>query len=145
MSPEGRVRYTYTENASKNRSGGVAQLDVSHKVVHQFTHPELGERCHVFILDKYLAKIPDSVKVNYVRPLNKAPESDNAPWFSSVAVGKNQLSKMVNKISQALPRISMSCRFKGHTLELLYAHEYTQGERAWERGYKLPASAYFFL
>ena len=29
----------------------------------------------------------------------------------------------------------MSCRFKGHTLELLYAHEYTQGERAWERGY----------
>ena len=63
MSPEGRVRYTYTENASKNRSGGVAQLDVSHKVVHQFTHPELGERCHVFILDKYLAKIPDSVKL----------------------------------------------------------------------------------
>ena len=29
----------------------------------------------------------------------------------------------------------MSCGFKGHTLELLYAHEYTQGERAWERGY----------
>ena len=73
----------------------MAQLDVSHKVVHQF---ELGERCHVFIHDKYLAKIPDSAKVNdifYVRPLNKAPESDNAPWFSSVPVGKNQLSKMV--------------------------------------------------
>ena len=83
----------------------MAQLDVSHKVVHQFAHPELGERCHVFILDKYLAKIPDSVKVNdvfYVRPLNKALESDNAPWFSSVPVGKNQLSKMVKDMcSQA--------------------------------------------
>ena len=51
------------------------------------------------------AKILDSAKVNdifYVRPLNKAPESDNAPWFSSVPVGKNQLSKMVKDMcSQA--------------------------------------------
>ena len=105
VSPEGRVRYTYTENASKNRSGGVAQLDLSHKVVHQFAHPELGERCHVFILDKYFAKIPDSAKVNdifYVRPLNKAPKSDNTPWFSSVPVGKNHLGKMVKDMcSQA--------------------------------------------
>ena len=30
----------------------------------------------------------------------------------------------------------MFVRFKGHTLELLCAHEYTQGERAWERGYQ---------
>ena len=51
-SPEGRVHYTYTENTSKNRSGGVGQLDISHKVVHQFAHPELGECCHVFLLDK---------------------------------------------------------------------------------------------
>ena len=33
--------------------------------------------------------------------------------------------------------IQMSCGFKGHMLELLYACEYTQGERAWERGYSL--------
>ena len=35
------------------------------------------------------------------------------------------------------PRISMSCVFKGHMLELLYAREYTQGERAWEWGMHL--------
>ena len=34
VSPERRLRYTYTENAW---SGGVGQLQVSHKVVYQFT------------------------------------------------------------------------------------------------------------
>lgn len=71
MSAEGRIRYTYTENVLKNRSGGVGQLDVSHKVVHQFAHPELGERCHVSLLDRYFSKIPDSAKANdifYLRP-----------------------------------------------------------------------------
>ena len=33
-SPEGSVRYTYMENASKNRTGGLAQLCLSHKVVY---------------------------------------------------------------------------------------------------------------
>ena len=92
-SPEGRGRYTYTESASKNSSGGVGQLDVSHKVVHQFAHPELGECCHVFFLDRYLSKIPDSTKDSYLCPLNKVPESEDAPCFSSVPVGKNQLIK----------------------------------------------------
>ena len=66
VSSEGRVRYTYTDNISKNRTGGVCQLDVSHKVVHQFENTELGERCHVFLLDKYLSKLPESAKENDV-------------------------------------------------------------------------------
>lgn len=98
VSAEGRIRYTYTENVLKNRSGGIGQLDVSHKVVHQFAHPELGERYHVSLLDMYFSKVPDSAKANdifYLRPLNKVPESEDAIWFSSVPVGKNQLGKMV--------------------------------------------------
>ena len=35
-SPEGRERYTYTEHISKNHRGGIGQLELSHKVVHQF-------------------------------------------------------------------------------------------------------------
>ena len=56
-SPDGRVRYTYTENTSKNRSGGFNQLDVPHKVVHQYEDPRAGPRCHVFLLDLYLSQI----------------------------------------------------------------------------------------
>ena len=61
-SPEGRERYTYSEHVSKNRRGGVGQLDLSHKVVHQFRDDSLGERCHVFILDKYYSKLPACVR-----------------------------------------------------------------------------------
>ena len=97
LSPEGRVRYTYIENASKNRTGGICQLDVSHKVVHQFEDPSLSECCHVFLL----TKLPKSAKeqdVFYLRPLSKISDVDDAVWFSSVLIGKYVLSKMVKKM-----------------------------------------------
>ena len=43
-------RYVYTENSSKNRSGGMAQMRVAHKVVPIYSTPEAGVRCHVNIL-----------------------------------------------------------------------------------------------
>ena len=85
VSSEGRVRYTCTENVSKNRTGGVCQLDVPHKVVHQFDNPKLGERCHVFLLDKYLSKLPDSAKENdvfYLRLLAKVPDRGRSMVFN---------------------------------------------------------------
>ena len=36
ISPEGKERYTCTENCSKNRAGGFNQLNVPNKVVHQY-------------------------------------------------------------------------------------------------------------
>ena len=44
-------RYIYTELASKNRAGGLAQLCVKNKSVSIFAAPEAGSRCHVHILD----------------------------------------------------------------------------------------------
>ena len=82
----------------KNRSGGLAQLGLSHKVVHRLAHPELGERCHVFLLDKYFSKLPESAKEKdtfYLRPVTKVPTNEAAPRYSCVPVGKNQLSRMV--------------------------------------------------
>ena len=38
---------------SKNRTGSLAQLRVSNKVVPVFAIPEAGTRCHVYILDMY--------------------------------------------------------------------------------------------
>ena len=73
-SPEGRERYTYTEHASKNCRGGVGQLEISHKVVHQFQDDSMGERCHVVILDKYFSKLPacaSEQNIFYMRPVTK--------------------------------------------------------------------------
>ena len=86
-----------TENCSKNRAGGFNQLSVPNKVVHQYEDVDAGERCHVRVLDKYFQKLPPNasdLNVFYLRPVAKKPV-DSRPWFISVAVGKNPLSKML--------------------------------------------------
>ena len=41
----------YTKHGSKNRHGGRLQLNQENKVVTQFARPQLGDRCHVFLLE----------------------------------------------------------------------------------------------
>lgn len=94
--------YVYTECASKNRAGGLAQLRVKNKVVPIHAVPEAGERCHVYILDQYLEKIPKEAfeKENfYLQPVSKLKDPAQ-PWFSCVPVGRNMLSKMVKSICE---------------------------------------------
>ena len=54
--------YAYTENSSKNRQGGFAQLRVENKVVPIFSNSSAEDRCHVHILDEYISKLPAEVK-----------------------------------------------------------------------------------
>ena len=46
-------RYVYTENSSKNRSGGMAQMRVAHKVAPIYATPEAGALfpppCNLFV------------------------------------------------------------------------------------------------
>ena len=46
----------YSEH--KNRPGGRHQLNLHNKTVVQYARPELGERCHVYLLQLYLSKLP---------------------------------------------------------------------------------------
>ena len=55
---EDPLQYVYTENGSKNRSGGLNQLRPENKTVPVLACTEAGVRCHVCILDKYLSKLP---------------------------------------------------------------------------------------
>ena len=66
-------RYLYTENASKNRPGGVGQLKLQHKSVSIVANPTVGNRCHVAVLDKYLSKLPPEAitkDIFYCQPLS---------------------------------------------------------------------------
>ena len=104
ISPEGKVRYTYTENYSKNRAGGFNQLSVPNKVVHQYQNFEAGERCHVNVLDKYLSKLPPNARdkhIFYLRPDARAPTDDTSSWYVSMAIGKNPLSRMMKTMCKA--------------------------------------------
>jgi hypothetical protein len=64
------VRYSYTEHGSKNRSGGLKQLNQDNKLVHQYESNDT-DRCHVLLLDKYISKLPHNAKekdVFYFKP-----------------------------------------------------------------------------
>ena len=50
-------RYIYEETGSKNRTGGLKQLNIENKVVPVYASPADGERCLVSLLDLYLKKI----------------------------------------------------------------------------------------
>ena len=93
--------YVYTENAFKNRAGGVAQLRVKNKRVQ---NPEASYRCHCKLLDLYISKLPQEAKekdVFYVHPmekLNKRATYERSSWYYSIPIGRNKLSQMVPEI-----------------------------------------------
>ena len=92
-------RYVYTENASKNRYGGLKQMRVKNKSVPILAVPESGSRCHVYILDTYLGKLsPEALEKDnfYVQPV--ASFDVSKLWYTAKAIGKNTLAKMVKEI-----------------------------------------------
>ena len=91
-------RYIYKENASKNRQGGIAQMRLEHKSVTIVANPVVGERCHVFLLDTYISKLPPAAiekDIFYCKPLSNIPTDPTNPWYLPVPVGRNLLGKMV--------------------------------------------------
>ena len=84
-------RYIYRENASKNRQGGIIQMRLEHKSVTIVANPLVGERCHVFLLDTYIGKLPQRAIENdvfYCKPLSDVPTNITNPWYLAVPVGK---------------------------------------------------------
>ena len=78
---------------------------MKNKVVPLYPSPEAGERCPVYILDRYISKLPSEARKKdlfYVRPLDNITSDPNRPWYSSVPLGKHTLqSKFKNMCSEA--------------------------------------------
>ena len=74
---------------------------MDHKSVTIVANLDAGHHCHVFLLNKYVSKLPlDAVNkdVFYCRALYVVPKEENAPWCVAVAVGKNVVMKMVKNM-----------------------------------------------
>ena len=69
MADPPRYNIIYTENASKNRAGGLVQLRVQNKVV--------------------------PIDFQYLKPCSETPKDPKTLWFTSNPIGKNTLAKMV--------------------------------------------------
>ena len=71
---EDPVGYVYVENGLKNRSGGLQDFKVPNKSVTSYASG--GDRCHVYLLDLYLSKLPVDAfleDILYMRPLATIP------------------------------------------------------------------------
>ena len=91
--------YVYCEHGSKNNQGGFASLSLQNKIVRQ--HESTSLRCHVKILDKYLAVIPPDAKENdvfYLKPVSKLSADPSSPWFTKSPIGKNRLGEMLKEM-----------------------------------------------
>ena len=74
-------------------------MRLEHKVVPIVADPEAGVRCHVYLLDLYISKLPSEAVMKdlfYCRPLQLISDTDGTPWYCAVPVGRNMLNQMVS-------------------------------------------------
>ena len=89
-------QYVSHENVSKNNNGSFKKIHVKKKVVPIYACPEVGERCPVNVLDKYISKLPPHASEKdlfYLCPLQVVPADPKAPWYAPVPVGRDTLQK----------------------------------------------------
>jgi len=68
------------------------------------------------ILDKCLQVLPAEAvdkDVFYLKPLASVPSNPDAPWFSSILIGKNKLNVMVKEMCA---EAGISSNFTNHSL-----------------------------
>ena len=96
-------QYVYVETGSKNRSGGLKEINLQNKVVPVYASPAAGERCVVYLLDLYLSKLPPIAferDVLYWQPKPVVPDDPTVPWYTCQPVGKHKLSAMVSTMCE---------------------------------------------
>ena len=75
---------------SKNCPGGRHQLNLNNKCITQYAQPELGERCHMYLLKQYISKLPEKAAKQdqfYMKPVTELPASPSAPWYCNSPLG----------------------------------------------------------
>ena len=103
-------KYVYYENVSNNTNGSFKQLYVKNKVVPLYLSPEAGERCPVYLLDRYICKLSSETREKdlfYVRLLDKITSDPNRPWYSSVPpVFNPSLRTCVQRLKSAVTKLT---------------------------------------
>ena len=90
----------YTENVSKNHSGGLGHRKVQQKSVTHYANKENPSRCFIKMYKEYMSHCPSIRTTNafYLTPLKKAK---GEIWYSSVPIGHSTLSKTVSKLCKS--------------------------------------------
>ena len=111
----------YTEDISKNRTGGLKGRKLKPKVVQHHDNPQNPERCFVRLFKRYQSLLPQERPKNtfYFQPL-KTPTADC--WFSSKPTGHNALEGTVAQLCQkaGIPGFRTNHSLRATTATRLY-------------------------
>ncbi|XP_064387890.1 zinc finger MYM-type protein 2-like [Halichondria panicea] len=139
----------YIEFGSKNRSGSYKD-NTDNKVIRHFSDPSSGDRCYVYLLKKYLDKLPTKAKEDdsfYWKAKERLPTDADACWFTMQTCGKKLLGNLVKlmceqvgiygKTNHSLRATGATRLFAANVPEKLIAertgHRSTEGLRVYER------------
>lgn len=107
---------------------------MENKTVVQYARPLSGERCHVYLLQLYLSKLPESAfqrDIFYMRPRPSIPYSATTSWYYNSPLGHNTLDSFLkemfsvagldtaNKSNHSLRATAISRLYQGHVPEKL--------------------------
>lgn len=94
--------YRYIENGSKNKCG--VNPKERNKVVTVYADPLAQPRCLVYLLDKYLSKLPQRAKdmdIFYMRPISSSKDcTTREVWYECAPVGKEKLRKFLGAMCE---------------------------------------------
>ena len=102
--------------------GDVAQL---RRVIRRYPCASLGKRCHVYLLDLYMERLPQDAKGRdafYFSPLQFFSPEKGQPWFSAIPIGKNKLDRLMKdsrhaaRLDDESPLIAQSPLIDSHSL-----------------------------
>ena len=125
---EGERSYLqYTEDASKNRPGGLKGRKVTPKVVIHHANTTNPERCFVRLFKKYTALCSKTENKNpdtpfYLKTLAKPTESC---WFSTIPLGHNTLQSTIH-VARMCNAAGISGLKTNHSLRATAATHYPQ-------------------
>ena len=111
-SGESVVCHVYTKDSTNNQ-GGTSSFRDTVKSVCQYSQPELGEQCHVYLLDLYCSKLPPDANTDafYFRPTKNLFPTIHG---SKQVVGHNTLGSMLANICKAWTRSEIKSLTSGH-------------------------------
>ncbi len=80
---------------------GLAKVRCGNKVLRQYPSSLLGRRCHVYLLDLYMRRLPREAMEKdafYYSPLQSFSREEGKPWFSAQPLGRNRLDRVVKEV-----------------------------------------------
>jgi len=95
---DGKRAVKYTEDINKWTPGALKRVRLQSREMAFFEDEQNTERCHVRLLEKYIAVRPYDAEPFYLQPLKKFSETT---WFSVQPVGHNSISKVISEIHKA--------------------------------------------